>query len=470
VILCGTFIYVLDFFVVNIALPGITRSLHAGPAAVEWVVAGYGLSSAVLLVLGGRLGDRFGRRAMFMTGLAGFTLMSALCGIAPDSGFLIGARIAQGVAGALMSPNVLAILGTVYTGSARVRAISAFGMVMGVAVVGGQLAGGLLIGANLFGLGWRTVFWVNVPIGIAALLLAPRVVPESRGAGGTRLDVAGAGLLTVALTAVLLPLLDGREEGWPAWSLACLAAGLVLLAVFVGYLRRSARRGGQPLLDPGIFAIRAFRAGLTCQILFWCQQAAGYLLLALYLQQGRGLPPIEAGGVFSVLAAGYLITSVRAPALTVRFGRRVVATGAVLGALGDVLLALAVGHGVPGGQGVPGVHSVPGGPVWMLFPGLLILGAGQGLCLTPLTTTVLAHADARTAGSVSGALSTAQQAGNAIGVAVSGIIFYGLLARGYAVAYRWSVLEMGALLLVVVALTFLIPSARASSPSAERAG
>jgi EmrB/QacA subfamily drug resistance transporter len=454
VILCGTFIYVLDFFVVNVALPGITRSLHAGPAAVEWAVAGYGLSSAVLLVLGGRLGDRFGRRAMFMTGLAVFTLTSALCGIAPDSGFLIGARIAQGVGGALMSPNVLSILGTVYTGSARVRAISVFGMVMGIAAVGGQLAGGLLIGANLFGLGWRTVFWVNVPIGIAALLAAPRIVPESRGAGRTRLDLPGAALLTVALTAVLLPLLDGRQDGRPAWSLACLAAGLVLLAVFAVYLRRSARRGGQPLLDPGIFAIRAFRAGLTCQILFWCQQAAGYLLLALYLQQGRGLPPIEAGGVFSVLAAGYLITSVRAPALTVRFGRRVVATGAVLGALGDVLLALAVWHGGTGG------------PVWTLFPGLLILGAGQGLCLTPLTTTVLARADARTAGSVSGALSTAQQAGNAIGVAVSGIVFYGLLARGYAVAYRWSVLEMGALLLVVVALTFLIPSVRTSSPSA----
>jgi EmrB/QacA subfamily drug resistance transporter len=458
VILCGTFIYVLDFFVANVALPGITRSLHAGPAAVEWVVAGYGLSSAVLLVLGGRLGDRFGRRAMFMTGLAGFTLTSALCGIAPDSGFLIGARIAQGVGGALMSPNVLSILGTVYTGSARVRAISVFGMVMGIAAVGGQLAGGLLIGANLFGLGWRTVFWVNVPIGIAALLLAPRVVPESRGEGRARLDLAGAGLLSVALTAVLLPLLDGREEGWPAWSLACLAAGLVLLAVFARYLRQSARRGGQPLLDPGIFAIRAFRAGLTCQILFWCQQAAGYLLLALYLQQGRGLSPIEAGGVFSVLAAGYLITSVRAPSLTVRFGRRVVATGAVLGALGDLLLALAVWHGLPGG------------PVWIMFPGLLILGAGQGLCLTPLTTTVLAHADARTVGSVSGALSTAQQAGNAIGVAVSGVVFYGLLSRGYAVAYRWSVLEMGALLLAVVALTFLIPAVRTSSPSAKRAG
>lgn len=448
VILCGTFVYVLDFFVVNVAIPGITRSLYAGPAAIEWVVAGYGLSSAVLLVLGGRLGDRFGRRRMFMAGIALFTLASALCGIAPDSGFLIAARLVQGLGGALMSPNVLAILGTVYTGTARVRAISAFGMVMGIAAVGGQLIGGLLIEANVLGLGWRAVFWVNVPVGAAALLLAPRIVPESRASGGTRLDLAGAGLLTVALTAILLPLMDGRQDGWPAWSLLCLAAGLVLLAGFAGYLRRSARRGGQPLLDPGIFAIRAFRAGLTCQVLFWSQQAAGYLLLALYLQEGRHLSPIEAGGVFSVLAAGYLATSFPAPKLTVRFGRRIVATGAALGVIGDVLLA-----------------SMTGGPVWALFPGLLVLGAGQGLCITPLTTTVLTHADARTAGSVSGALSTGQQAGNAIGVALSGLVFYGLLSHGYTVAYRWSVLEMAALLLAVAALTFLLPAT-----SAKRAG
>lgn len=450
IILCGTFVYVLDFFVVNVALPGITRSLHAGPAAVEWVVAGYGLSGAVLLVLGGRLGDRFGRRRMFMTGIGVFTLASALCGGAPDSGFLIATRILQGLGGALMSPNVLAILGTVYTGSARVRAISAFGMVMGIAAVGGQLIGGLLIAANAGGLGWRAVFWVNVPIGAAALFLAPRIVPESRASGGTRLDLAGAGLLTAALTAILLPLMDGRQDGWPAWSFPCLAAGVLLLIGFGAYLSRSARQGGQPLIDPRIFGIRAFRAGLTCQVLFWCQQAAGYLLLALYLQEGRGLSPIEAGGVFGVLAAGYLATSLPAPRLTVRFGRRIVATGAVLGAIGDVLLALAVW---------------PGSPVWALFPGLLVLGAGQGLCITPLTATVLAHADARTAGSVSGALSTGQQAGNAIGVAVSGVVFYGLLARGHAVAYRWSVLEMAALLLVVLALTFLIPA-----HTGERAG
>jgi EmrB/QacA subfamily drug resistance transporter len=464
VILCGTFVYVLDFFIVNVALPSIQRSLAASPAAIEWVVAGYGLTSASFLVTGGRLGDHYGRRRMFCAGLGAFTVASALCALAPDAGFLVAARLAQGVAAAVMAPNVLSILGTIYTGPARVKAISVYGMVMGVAAVAGQLVGGLLIAANLAGLGWRLVFWVNVPVGIAAIVLARRIVPESRTAVNAavpgRLDLRGAALFTAALVAIVLPLLDGRADGWPAWSWACLAAGPVLLAVFAAHLRAMARSGRQPLLDPAIFRVRAFRAGLTCQVLFWCQQAASYLLLALYLQEGRGLSPTESGGVFAVLAAGYLATSFRAPALTMRFGRRVIAAGAVVAALGNAALVAAV------------LAQADAGPVTALFPGLFLLGAGQGLCITPLTTTVLIHADASRAGSVSGALSTAQQVGNAIGVAVSGVVFYGLLGHGdgYAAAYRWSLTEMGVLLAGVAALTFIMPRARLATGGGATTG
>jgi EmrB/QacA subfamily drug resistance transporter len=445
VILCGTFVYILDFFIVNVALPDIQRSLGASPAAIEWVVAGYGLTAAAFLVCGGRLGDHFGRRRVFCAGIALFTITSALCAVTPGSGFLVAARLAQGVAAAIMAPNVLSILGTTYTGKDRVRAISVYGIVMGVAAVGGQLLGGLLIDANVAGLGWRTIFWVNVPVGVVALISAPRLIPRVPANRGKRLDIAGAALLTAALVAIVLPLLDGRQQGWPAWSWACLAAGPVLLAVFAAHLPRTRGRGGQPLLDPDIFAVRAFRSGLTCQVLFWSQQGAGYLLLALYLQQGRGLSPIESGGVFAVLAAGYLVTSFRAPGLTVRFGRRVIAIGAVTGAAGDLLMMLAL------------LRWGAAGPVAALFPGLFLLGAGQGLCITPLTTTVLSHADAARAGSVSGALSTAQQVGNAIGVAVTGVVFYGLLHRGYAAAYEWSVALMACLLLAAAALAFAIP-------------
>ena len=444
VVLCGTFMFVLDFFIVNVALPDIQRSLHASAAAIEWLVSGYALTSAALLVAGGRLGDHYGRRRWFSIGLAVFVLASALCALAPDPGVLVAARVLQGGGAAVMAPNILAILGMTYTGADRVRAISVYGMVMGLAAVSGQLIGGVLIDANVAGLGWRAIFWINVPIGLAALAVTPRLVRESRAEHAGRLDLTGAALLAAALLAIAAPLVDGRQQGWPAWSWACLAAGPVLLAVFAGYLRRVSRRGGQPLLDPAIFAVPAFRAGLTVQVLFWCQQAASYLLLALFLQQGRGLSPLASGGVFAVLAAGYLATSFRAPGLTIRFGRRVIASGAVVGAVGDLLILLAV------------ARWGTGGPLAMLFPGLFLLGAGQGLCITPLTTTVLSHADTRTAGSVSGALSTAQQVGNAIGVAVSGVIFYGLLDHGYRAAFGWSVAQMGCLLLAVAALTLCL--------------
>ena len=454
VILCGTFVFVLDFFIVNVALPSIQRDLAASAAAVEWVVAGYGLTTASFLVTGGRLGDHYGRRTVFCAGLAAFTVASLLCAVAPDAGFLVAARLIQGIAAAVMAPNVLSILGTTYAGPARVRAISAYGMVMGLAAVGGQLLGGLLISADVAGLGWRAIFWVNVPIGLITLVLARRVVPESRSGTPGRLDLRGAVLLTAALVAIVLPLLDGRAHGWPAWSWACLAAGPVLLAVFAAHLRAVARRGGQPLLDPAVFTAPALRAGLACQLLFWCQQAASYLLLALYLQDGRGLSPIASGGVFTVLAAGYLATSLRAPALTLRFGRRVVVLGALVAALGNAVLILAV----------LGDSAAVG---WLL-PGLFLLGAGQGLCITPLTTTVLAHADPRQAGSVSGALATSQQVGSAIGVAVTGVIFYGLLGHGYGypVAYRWSLLQMAVLLAGVAALAFIIPATRPRPASA----
>jgi MFS family permease len=461
VLLCGPFVYVLDFFIINVALPDIQRGLHASAAAIEWVIAGYALTTAALLVTGGRLGDHYGRRRMFCMGMGAFTAASALCALAPDAGLLVAARLAQGVGAAILAPNVLSIIGVTYTGRDRVRAITAYGIVMGLAAAGGQLIGGLLVGANIAGLGWRAIFWVNVPVGVAAVVAAWRLVPESRaaaaplaggpsaasGSGGKhgRLDLVGAVLLMAALVAIVLPLATGRQEGWPAWSWACLAAGPALLAAFAWWLRSVRSRGGQPLLDPAIFAARPLRAGLSVQVLFWCQQAAGYLVIALYLQQGRGLSPIESGEVFSVLATGYLMTSLPAPALTMRFGRRVVTAGALTGALGYLLLCLVTWH------------WGTGGPVAVLFPGLLLLGAGQGLCITPLTTTVLSNAGPTTAGSVSGALSTAQQVGNSIGVAVTGVVFYGLASHGYRVSFSWSVAEMGGLLLCVAALSFIIP-------------
>jgi MFS family permease len=440
VLMSGTFMFVLDFFVVNVALPSIQSGLHAGTSAIEWVVAGYAVATACLLVTGGRLGDHLGARTVFGAGLAMFTAASAGCALAPTAGALVAARIVQGVAAALMAPTTLSILGQVYAGGRRVRAISVYGMVMGLAAVSGQLVGGALIGA---GLGWRAIFWVNVPIGIAALLLV-RLIPVIPASRARRFDVAGVVLLTTGLVAVVLPLVEGRQHGWPAWSWICLAAAVVVLTGFARYQRRLALRGGSPLLDPVVLTQPGLGAGLVTQVAFWCQQAASYLFLALYLQSGRGLSPLESGSVFTVLAAGYLATSAKAPALTQRYGRSLLLAGALVAATGDLALGVVA-------QGAANASIV------LLFPGLFLLGAGQGLCITPLTTTVLAYATPATAGAVSGALSTMQQVGNAVGVAVVGVVFFDSLDAGYAAAFGRSVLAMAVLLVGVALLTRLMP-------------
>ncbi|HEY6625262.1 MAG TPA: MFS transporter [Acidimicrobiales bacterium] len=449
VLMCGVFMIVLDFFIVNVALPSMQAELHAGPSAIEWVVAGYGLTFAVFLIAAGRFGDMVGRRRTFAAGLALFVAASAVCGLAPDSTVLVVARLAQGIAAALISPNVLAIIGVAYPGPSRVRAITIYGMVMGVAAAGGQLLGGILIQADLFGWGWRTVFLINIPIGLVALALTRRLVPESRVQRASRFDLGGNGLAILGLTALVLPLVEGTQLHWPVWTWISLGAAPVVFGLFVLHQRRLSRRGGAPLFDPALFWQRALAAGLATQLTFWCGQASFFLVLALYLQKGRGLDALDAGLVFSILALAYLATSFRAPALTLRFGRSLIAVGAVTMAIGDLVL-LAVVHG----DGL--------GSIGWLAPGLVLVGLGMGLCITALTTTVLAHADAQRAGAVSSALSTMQQVGNSLGVAVTGVIFFGAVPSGYQRAFELSVAQLALLFLAVAVLTRLLPRPRAA--------
>ena len=450
VVLAGTFMVVLDFFIVNVAMPAMQADLHASTGAIEWVLAGYGLTFATLLITAGRLGDGFGRRRMFAVGLALFTVASAACGLAWSPGALVAARLVQGVAAALLSPQVLSIIGVAYQGPDRVRALSVYGIVLGLAAVGGQLVGGVLVQADVAGLGWRSCFLINVPIGVVALALAPRLVPESRAERSSGIDVTGTVLVTVGLTAVVLPLVEGRQHGWPLWTALSLAAAPVVLGAFAAHQHRLARRGGAPLLDPALFRERAFSAGLLTQLVFWAGQASFFLVLALYLQLGRGLDALQAGLVFTILAAAYLVASLEAPGLTARLGRRLPAMGA---------LALATGHAVM----LATVAEVgTGGSVAALVPALLLVGTGMGLVITPLTSTVLASLEPQRAGAAAGALATMQQVGNAIGVAVTGVLFFGALDGGYAHAFELSLAQLAVLCAAVVGLTRLLPRQAAS--------
>src|SRR4051794_22990116 len=311
VLLAGAFMVVLDFFIVNVALPSIATDLHASASSLIWVVAGYGLSFAALLILSSRLGDRFGRRRVYVFGLAIFTIASLGCGFAPTSATLIGARVVQGAAGALVMPQILTIIGVSFRGEDSARALSIYGMVLGMAAIGGQVIGGALVQSDIGGLGWRACFLINVPVGLVALAAAPRLVPESCASDAARIDLTGAALLASGLAAILLPLVEGQRYGWPVWTWISFVVADVVLAVFVTHQRRLMRRGTPPMLDVGLLRERAFSAGLLAQLTLAFAQAAFFVYLALYLQDGRGLKPLDAGLVFTVVAVGMSSPPVR---------------------------------------------------------------------------------------------------------------------------------------------------------------
>jgi EmrB/QacA subfamily drug resistance transporter len=443
VMLGGTFMVVLDFFIVNVALPSLQRELRASGAALQMVVAGYGIANAAGLVTAGRLGDLFGRRRMFMLGVLLFTLASLACGLAPNAPVLVGARVAQGLAGALLQPQVLAMLGLIYTGAARARAFAAYGVTLGLGATLGQLIGGVLIALDPGGLGWRSCFLINLPIGLAVLLLVPRTVPPLANTASSRLDLPGALLVGLASIAVVWPLVEGREQGWPAWSMGVLFATLPLLAVFAWQQRRLAGQGGDPLLAPALLAHRAFRGGLLTTLVFYAGNASQYFVLALYLQQGLALGPLASGLVFTCLATGFFAASLAAPRLAARLGGPPIVPGALL---------LAAGHALQLVNMLCGADQVLG----RMLPALAVQGVGLGLVMSPLVSAVLAGLPAQHAGLASGVLGTVQQVGNAVGVALIGLVFYGTLGSGtradYDLAYAASLVFLAVSALLVAAL------------------
>jgi EmrB/QacA subfamily drug resistance transporter len=450
VLLAGTFMVILDFFIVNVAIPSLQRELNADAATIEWIVAGYGLTYAAGLIIGGRLGDLYGRRRIFALGLAVFTFASAGCGWAPDAALLIVTRAAQGAGAALLAPQVLAIIGVTYTGADRGRAFAIYGVVLGLASACGQVVGGLLIQADPLGLGWRGCFLVNIPIGVAALLLAPSLVPESRAPIGRCLDGSGAVLITLAITALLLPLIEGRRQGWPMWTWLSLAAAVALLGGFVYQQRRHAA----PLIDPALFRVPRFRIGLLAVLALFGGVASFFLVLALYLQQGRGLDALAAGLMFTTMAGAFSAASLVAGRVARWLGRPPLLIGALGMAAGLLGLRLTVGWIGTGGSPL------------LLVPALVLDGAGMGLVMAPLVANVLVGLPARDAGAAAGVLAAVQQFANALGVALIGLVFFGVLAQAppaaaYATAFSASLDWLVGLALVLALLARIMVRRRA---------
>jgi MFS family permease len=450
VLLTGIFLIVLDFFVVNVALPSVQRDLDADATGLQWLVAGYALTFGGLLLVSSRIADRWGRRRMFLLGTALFVLSSAVCGVAPDMHTLLAARLVQGAAAAMVGPTVLSLIGDVYAGPQRVRALGAYATVMGVAAASGQLVGGLLIHLDVAGSGWRSIFLVNVPLGIAALVAAPRLLPDTR-VPAQRPDVVETVLVVGTLTALVLPLVQGQGQGWPLWTWVTLGAA-TLLAVLTGYRGVALRRRGiAPLVDLTPMRTRPVGAGQLGQFLLFTGMAAYFLVLALYLQEGRGLGPLASGTVFTAVAVPYMAGTRNAARVLGRLGARagIAAAALTFGAGHLLLLATVAGIGT-------------GGSVLWLVPGLAVGGVGMGVALSGLVGTVMAAVSPQQAGTVSGTSSTLQQVANAVGVALVGIVFFGRLGTGMVDAF-----EAG--LVYLVATTVAVAVAAAFLPGRPKA-
>lgn len=425
VVLLADFMELLDATIVSVAAPEIMRELGASESALQWTVAGYTLAMGAVLVTGGRLGDQFGRRRVFLGGLSGFGVASVLCALAPSPEVLIATRVLQGLAGGLMVPQVFGIIRSSLGPAARAKAFGAYGAVLSLASVAGPLLGGFLVDADLFDLGWRAIFWVNIPIAIAGLILGARYLPESAAEEKPRLDVPGAVLGAVTSVLALLPLVQGREWGWPWWGYAMMASSLLTGGLFLLWGRRVSSRGEQPVFDPALLRVRSFSGGLAASTLFFGAVGSFFFLFSLYLQLGLGMSAWETGLVIVPYAAGAIVTSGVGVQFAGRAGRALLIGGALVLAVSQVVLLLVVRDGAHPGH-------------WLLALPLFIGGLGLGLTAPSLVNVILAGVPARAAGSAGGVLTTVSQIGSAVGVAVLGGIFFGgvdgALSAGRAVA------------------------------------
>ena len=452
VMIVGALMDMIDVTIVNVALPSIRRDLHADATQLEWVVSGYMLAFAAALIIAGNFGDLLGRKRLFLFGAGLFGLASLGAGLSMSGAELIAARVVQGAAAAAMAPQVLATFRAIFTGEERGKAFGIYGAMLGVASAVGLLLGGVLTEANLFGWGWRSVFFVNVPVAACALIAGVRWVPETRDPAARRPNLPGAVLLAGSLVAIVYPLLEGRQLGWPAWVWPLIGAGLAgLCALGMLEARRSGRRvkgvnGVAPLLQIGLFRIPAFAAGLSIQLVFAAGLQGFFLAFTLWLQIGEHFSPLKAGLTAVAFSVGSFAAAPAAVPLAQRYGRRVLASGALLMAAGIAGEAVAARH--------VGVNGSP----WPVVPGLVVAGAGLALLVIPLVNVVLAAVPVEVAGGASGLFSTAQQLGGALGVALFGTVFFGYLSGHtfQAALVHTAPYAMGAFALCAV-LSLLLP-------------
>ncbi len=414
VLLAGALLPPVDFFIVNVALPSMRQTLGISAADAQLVLSGYASAYAVFLVLGGRLGDLYGRRRFFALGVAGFTLASVLCGLAVNGAMLVAGRVLQGLSAAVLVPQALGSIRALFAGPALGRALGLYGVTIGLGSVAGQFLGGAITQADWFGLGWRMVFLVNVPIGLAALAATYLAVPETSAATRPTLDIGGAALISLTLACLILPLSEGRERGWPWWCFLLLAVVPALGWAFAAYEARLGRRGGMPILDLGLLRIGSFRRGaLVAGLFFWT--TAFYMLFGIVQQEGQGTDPLHTGLGIMPYGIGLLLGPLLSAPLPRRLQPHLFAIGFGAEILGYAAIALAMFAGAP--------HGV-------VIATLLFTGFSQGVAMPRLFTMALGEVPPHQAGVAAGVVNMMLQIGAAISASGIAAIFFAVLGAG----------------------------------------
>ncbi|HEX5510163.1 MAG TPA: MFS transporter [Actinomycetales bacterium] len=442
VCLVAGFMSLLDVSIVNVALPSIRTGLGASPSDLQWIVSGYALTFGLVLVPCGRLGDTRGRRTVFVTGVALFTLSSLAAGLAPTATVLVLARLVQGVGGGIINPQISGLIQELFRGPERGKAFGLLGATIGISTAVGPVLGGFII--RLFGTetGWRWIFFVNLPIGLAAILLSFRLIPSPKERAHRRedLDPVGVLLLGAGVLSIMLPLVQEQQwKGSAKWLL--IPMGVVLIGLFALWENRYAGRGGAPLIDLSLFRTESYSSGLTIATLYFAGFAAIFFVLTLFLQNGLGYSPLLAGLTVTPFALGSAVTSAVGGRVVHRYGRPLIVLGLVLVVIGIAVTDLLIARGE--GQALG----------WWVAAPLLVAGLGSGLVISPNVTLTLAQVPVTRAGTAGGALQTGQRLGTAAGIALLGWVYFSTLASTQGdFALATSLALRVTVLLVIVAL------------------
>ncbi|WP_398862871.1 DHA2 family efflux MFS transporter permease subunit [Streptomyces sp. C11-1] len=456
IVMTAAFMDLVDVTIVNIAIPSITRDTGASVSAIQWITAGYALAFAAGLITGGRLGDIYGRKRLFLIGIGGFTVASALCGFAGSPEILVAARILQGGTAALMVPQVLSIVHATFPAHERGKVFGLFGAVVGLGAVSGPLLGALLTEWDLFGLGWRPIFLINLPVGIAGLVLGAKFITESKAPKAVRLDLVGVVLVTLAMLMLIYPLTRGHELDWPVWGHVSMVGSLFVFGALVVHQRQKALTDGSPLVELSLFRVKSFAAGIAVQLTFGIGLGIFFLVWTLYMQMGLGWSVLRAGttGIpFSIavsVAAGISVQK-----LVPRFGRKVLQAGALLMIAGLLIYLWEAEH--------YGMAITP----WQMAVPLVVMGIGMGLIVAPLTDAILSEVPKEHAGSASGLINTVQQMGTALGLGLVSVVFFGAIGDrlapeaigpAFVDAFQQSLRWVAGVLAVIFLVMFALPA------------